>query len=171
MAKSKEHTGFRNGSLFCFNCGSEEKMVFPLPLAKSVSIMKSFSKTHKNCPLTWKEPVPYPELVLTPEAIDKNAKWWMENGERGISSEAMYYFFLKKIPVGNSWPHDPGDFNRCYKLIEAVPQWKHSFYLLEREGETWKNIVNNWDLLSKMLIEWREEKQNKMYEFMKIIGC
>jgi hypothetical protein len=73
-------------------------------------------------------------------------------------------------------PRDPSDFNRCSKLLQAVPQWKTELNKLKPVSETWSKLVDNWDKLETMLIEakvlWSQNKgASEMYEFMKKLGC
>ena len=57
MKKSSGHTGFRNGKLFCFNCGESYDLHYPQPVDMATAMMKQFSKTHSHCSPVWKEPV------------------------------------------------------------------------------------------------------------------
>ncbi len=174
MAKSKSNTGFRNDLLFCFNCGASYDMHLPQPVSMASAMMATFDKTHKHCKKTWTEPVPAPEG----KTVEENATWWLQNGERGMSSETMFFWLnvtnipspLKK-PSGAS-PSDPGDFSRCYKLLQAVPQWKGELHRLKPVSPTWAALVDNWDKLTSMYEEEvQTKKDNGMYEFMEEIRC
>jgi hypothetical protein len=59
-------------------------------------------------------------------------------------------------------PYDPDDFSRCYKLLEAVPEWKSQINKLKRLSPEWNNLVENWSELTDMF----EKKDVRMYEFM-----
>jgi hypothetical protein len=113
-------TTFRNGKLFCTCCGKQETLKLPMPIMEMTGKIEDFDNQHQSCEQTWAEPTADPSL---PE-IDR-AFWWLENGERGLSSETMWHCFMnrKSFPVNH--PHDAGDFSRCYKLLQAVPEWKH----------------------------------------------
>ena len=84
MAKKKDHTGFRNGDLFCFNCGASYKMPLPQPMTMAAALMFQFAKDHKNCKKTWVEPVNEGSELKTET---ENAKWWAENGKIDLSDE------------------------------------------------------------------------------------
>ncbi len=65
------------------------------------------------------------------------------------------------------WPHDPGDFGRCVRLLEAVPELRaHVAALANPEhGPVWNGIANEWDALEGL---FREEapsgKCPKLYQ-------
>jgi hypothetical protein len=175
MKKKTEHTGFRNGDLFCFNCGTAYKMNLPQPVSMASAMMKQFAKDHKNCAKTWVQPV-----MGTDERTERQkAEWWLQNGERGVSSETMFHYLSdQKIRIGKyeSTPSDPDDFKRCSKLLEAVPEWRSKLHLLKPVSPVWEKLVDNWDKLEEMFIEakklWAQNKgASEMYEFMKSLGC
>lgn len=172
MGKKKDNTGFRNGDLFCFNCGQAYKMNLPQPVDMATAIMKQFSKSHKDCPPTWIEPVNEGNTKTELE----NCSWWLINGEHGISSKTMFkYLDDNNLPVqiqSECHPLDPDDFRRCYLLLKAVPQFKDKLYRLKTISKTWSNLVDNWDRLTEMLEEqMRTKSKNGMYDFMDSLGC
>jgi hypothetical protein len=89
--KKKSHTGFRNGDLFCFNCGGSYKMPLPQPLSMAGALMIQFSKDHKDCVKTWTTPVADPALSENERAI-----WWIQNGEHDTSSKRRESFLPQK---------------------------------------------------------------------------
>lgn len=173
--KKQEHTGFRNGDLFCFNCGTSYKMNLPQPIDMAAAMMKQFSKSHKNCAKTWVEPV----SDGNGKTLEENKNWWLINGEHGISSKNMFAVLSGGYAQAQgklSTPCDPDDFKRCSQLLQAVPQWRSELHKLKPISETWSNLVDNWDKLEIMLVEARELRaKNKgakeMYDFMKLLGC
>lgn len=110
--------------------------------------------------------------------IPESAQDWLLKGDRGISSETIFgaitglFINSRKYP-----PSDPSDFYRCYKLIQAVPEWKSELNKVSELSETWKNVIDNWDKLTELLeeqIEWTVkgiDASNGMYDFMKKLGC
>jgi len=169
-------TGFRNGDLFCFNCGTSQKMPLPMPVQLATDFMKSFEKLHKDCEKTWTEP----KNETSEKSEIENALWWLKNGEQGISSKTMFkYLSDDNIPLNinsESHPLDPDDFKRCYKLLKAVPQFKVKLGRMRNISTTWANLVDNWDKLTEMYeenvrTEWKNYKKIGMYEFMKSLGC
>lgn len=172
--KQKGNTGFRNGDLFCFNCGGAFKMTLPKPVTQAAKEMSSFSQLHENCEKTWTEPV----ADANGKTEQENADWWLLNGERGTSSETMFkYLDGRDITKGRmSHPLDPDDFKRCYKLLQAVPQWKSKLYQMRHVSPVWDKLVDNWDKLTEMYErnvkeEWKNYKEIGMYEFMESLGC
>lgn len=176
--KEKGKTGFRNGDLFCFNCGRSYKMTLPQPVTMAAVLMKQFAKDHENCSPSWTEPVN--EVAEKTEV--ENANWWAVNGEHGMSSECMFNQLSKGIQVRrmpsaySTSPSDPDDFSRCYKLLQAVPQWKAKLHEMKSVSEVWSKLVDNWDKLTEMYEEnvktdWKQYKRIGMYEFMKSLGC
>lgn len=174
MAKKKSsgHVSFRNGDLFCYNCGRSYKMNLPQPASMASAMMIQFDKDHKNCAKTWEPPVVDQSLSEIQKAL-----WWMEgyNGERGMSSEVIWNVFYYNIIKGtvnldkkrNDHPHDPDDFKRCYLLLETVPEWKSRLNELKGLSPAWSNLVDNWDQLTYMLQEQMATGEpNGMYEFM-----
>ena len=84
--KKESHTGFRNEKLFCYHCGESQTMPVPIHIEIATAMMKAFEKIHKNCKKTWVEPVNDPEGKGELE----NERWWIANGEHGISSKTMF---------------------------------------------------------------------------------
>lgn len=173
--KVKSHTGFRNGDLFCFNCGRSQKIPFPMEVTLATDFFKSFDKHHKGCAKTWIEPVAMPNEENLSSAIKKNADWWLQYGERGISSETMFHYLSgRRIGQRESTPSDPDDFRRCYLLLKAVPQWKNDLDKLRPVSEVWNKLVDNWDRLTEMLetaMASPSKKATEMYQLMKSLGC
>ncbi len=169
---NKEHTGFRNGDMFCFNCGDSHKMVLPMELGKYSELLVSFGKRHKKCPKTWEEPKIEDSGAKT---VDDKMKWWIDNGEHGTSSKTMYSVMSGQAITSErnfSHPCDPDDFRRCYLLLKAIPEFKKALWRMKIVSETWVNLVDNWDKLTEMLEEqMTTKKANGMYEFMKTLGC
>lgn len=175
--KTKGNSGFRNGELFCFNCGSSQALPLPLDVRLAAEWMKGFAKVHEDCEKTWVEPKADPALDYSETAIKQNAYWWLRNGERGMSSETMFYYFTgNRVGKNETTPSDPDDFRRCYLLLEAVPQWKTQLDKLRKGGEVWCKLVENWDKLTEMMEQniredWKNYKKVGMYELMKSLGC
>ena len=111
--------------------------------------------------------------------ITKNINYWLANGDRGISSEAIVSY-LTGVNIGrifNSHPSDTSDFGRCSKLLKACPEIKAKFYRMKEVSGIWEKLVENWDTLERMLKDAKgQERQTgtndgKMYQFMKSLGC
>lgn len=175
MKKTKGHTGFRNSDLFCFNCGTSQKPPLPLAVNLASEWMKGFEKVHADCAKTWTEPV----SESNGKTEKENADWWLANGEQGMSSKAMFYHLDGRNIAGGyakQHPSDPDDFKRCYKLLQAVPQWKSQLHKLKAVSPVWSNLIDNWDKLTEMYEQnvnecWKNYKKIGMYEFMETLGA
>lgn len=164
-----KHTTIRNSNLFCINCGGEYVIKYPLPITGVGSfseLVKGFNLLHGACKPTWVEP-----KADQQKSVNEKAMWWLNNGHVGQSSKTMWNCFMgnTKFPVNH--PYDPDDFSRCYKLLEAVPEWKNDLSKLKPLSKAWSNLVDNWDKLTEMYElnekqEWKKYKEIGMYEFM-----
>lgn len=158
------HIVFRNQKIFCKNCGGEHNLVLPMDTDKLVKLSDEFSKLHSNCKAVWKQPTVNP--MLPPS---EKADWWLENGERGASSNTMFQFLsgrdigLKRM---YAHPHDVDDFKRCYLLIKTIPEWKSLLNRLAPISPVWKKLVDNWERLSDML---EKNDTDEMYKLMEIL--
>jgi hypothetical protein len=173
--KKSSHTGFRNGDLFCFNCGISQKFPLPMPIKLAAEWLKGFDKTHRDCAKTWVEPVADGNDKSEQENID----WWLKNGEQGLSSQTIFKH-LGGVNLLGQWndthPSDLDDFKRCYKLLQAIPQWKSKLHIMKTVSPVWEKLVDNWDKLSHMYEQnvkedWKNCKKIGMYEFMQSLGC
>lgn len=164
MSKAKiEHVVIRNETLFCLNCGCSQAIPLPMEISVFAAMAKAFEKVHAKCRKTWQAPIADPSW-----SAGRKADFWWENGERGVSSEIMWYVLQgRPNPRHGSHPLDPDDFRRCYLLIKTVPEWKDRLPFLKPLSTAWSNLVDNWDKLTEMLEEqMRTKKDNGMYDLM-----
>lgn len=171
MKKKINHTTLRNNKLLCLNCGGDYPLVFPLPVSGMDSLdMKIgyFNKLHADCKPTWTEPE-----ADQSQSVKEKAMWWIANGHIGNSSKTMWSCLMGSpegsYPINHPYDHD--DFSRCYKLLQAVPEWKAELHKLKPLSKAWSNLVDNWDKLTDMYElnekqEWKKYKEVGMYEFM-----
>jgi hypothetical protein len=167
MAKTKaDHVVMRNGAVFCLHCGREQKIAMPCEISVFSAMAKAFTKSHAKCLKTWEEP-----QADQTQSEKVRMAFWLQNGERGISSETMYHVLSGGKPGPRAChPWDPSDFRRCYLLLKTVPEWKEKLHLLKPLSESWANLVDNWDKLTEMLEEQMKTKRaNGMYEFMQTL--
>ena len=170
MAK-KVNTELRNSTLICLNCGGKYQIKLPIGIKEMTKKIDSFNSLHEGCEKTWEEP-----KVDQSKDVEEKAMWWIANGFVGMSSKTMWNCFMNitKFPINH--PHDPDDFSRCYKLLEAVPEWKEKSNMrkLKKLSEPWSNLVDNWDKLTEMYEKnvkenWENYKEIGMYEFMQTL--
>lgn len=84
---------------------------------------------------------------------EKRMMQWLANGNRGSSSNTMF-----EVITGikcqdydyQDHPYDQGDFGRCKKLIDLIPELKDGFEKLSKLSKAWKNIIANWDKLCEL---------------------
>lgn len=75
---------------------------------------------------------------------------WYLNGEKGISSEAIY----DRLTYGSTradWfsnhPSDPSDFRRCELLLRRVPDFRERFADMAGESPVWAALVARWAVI------------------------
>ena len=161
---SKQHT------LLCTNCGSEQALARPMRIDKFSETTKQFQKDHAACPKTWQ--LPEPPKYSNELSKDQRIMQWLASGHRGISSNTMLQVITGIVAesghFGLSHPHDPADFNRCHKLLEAVPELREGFPKLAAKSKAWKALLEHWDELTEMLKDQiATGKANGMYERMR----
>jgi hypothetical protein len=145
-------TFLKNNNLFCDKCGEKFIIKYPIEIKKIVKKAKSFEALHESC-------------NIDKDLINK-ANEWLKIGEANSSSITMWNcLMLKPKFYLISYPKDPDDFSKCYKLLEAIPEWKAKLYYLKRISPVWWRLVDNWDKLTEM----HENKDKDMYNFMKKI--
>ena len=164
-----EHVTLKNGKLFCNNCGVSHNVSHPIEAQALVNKTDLFSKLHSDCPKTYVEPKP----DLTKGTKEK-AMWWINFGSTGMSSKTMWNCFMGNKDFRINHPYDPDDFSRCYKLLEAVPEWKDQLHKLKPLSKEWSNLVDNWPKLTSMYeqnvrTEWKNSESIGMYAFMQTL--
>ncbi len=170
---STERTGFRNDDLFCYNCGGSHKINYPMSTKEFAEITKNFSKLHAKCKSTWVEP----EVDMS-KTVKERAEWWIINGETGASSKVIWRCLTTGVSTfeNPSHPLDPDDFKRCYKLLEAIPEWKSEIHKLKSLSKIWSNLVDNWNKLTEMYEQnvkenWVNYEAIGMHKLMNSLGC
>ena len=152
-------TFLKNNNLFCDKCGGEFIIKYPIGIKEMVEKIKAFEKLHNDCEQTYEEP----KIDMSRELLDR-AYQWVAIGETGLSSKTMWNRLMsveRGYPIHH--PHDPDDFSRCYKLLEAIPEWKSQISKLKTLSPVWDRLVDNWNELTDMF----EKKDSSMYKFMR----
>jgi hypothetical protein len=70
----------------------------------------------------------------------------------GRSSQAMA-FKACDIEFVIDAPRDAGDFNRCLKLLAAVPEIKAHIQKIATLSDEWSEVIENWDSIEATFIE------------------
>jgi len=113
------------------------------------------------------------QLLENPkQTLPEKAIQWIASGNIGARSMTMWNCLIGNTNFGRSSPSDPGDFGRCYRLLEFVPEWKSEIYKLKSLSKRWSVLIDNWDELTKMYklcTQYPSEKGywESMYKFMK----
>lgn len=71
------------------------------------------------------------------------AKWAL-SGTTGASAETMARHLMGMTTEGD-YPHDGGDFGRCERLLEAVPEFRDRLPEMAQVNAYWAALVENWD--------------------------
>lgn len=118
------------------------------------------------------------QTKLIPEAgkfeentIEYEAKYWLENGEQGLSSLSLCYNLcgdkikeeMKKNGMSSyiDYPRDSGDFGRCYKFFNMVPKAKENLSNMKAVSNEWFKLVNVWDKLTENYEKLLSAKKNE----------
>lgn len=65
-------------------------------------------------------------------------------------------------------PHDPGDFGRCSRMFEHLPQWKGRLGEVSAAFPKWEPFVREWDKMEGLYQRDLESgKSPELYELMK----
>lgn len=88
---------------------------------------------------------------MTPADIPKLGDWLLA-GDTGVSSETMAAIALGATVASSTrrWglgdaPHDPSDFGRCYRLVQAVPSIRQDFERIAQAVPAFRAILREWD--------------------------
>lgn len=106
---------------------------------------------------------------MTPK---QKALQWIVGGDTGISSETLWATMMGVKRDWPSYPHDPSDIGRCFRLLKLIPSWKKRLGEMRRLGPCWRVLVKHWDELEKMMdeevgIDWSKGRSApKTYERM-----
>jgi hypothetical protein len=84
---------------------------------------------------------------LNQAAID-----WIVGGDTGTSSMAIWAHMMGATPKrwGWSYPSDGGDFGRCARLLERVPEWKERLPEMAARSPAWAALVPHWSELTRL---------------------
>ena len=98
---------------------------------------------------------------------------WLRDGDRGTSSDAIVTK-LTGLNLCKPWemysPSDPSDFERCLKLLIAVPELIPQMHEMIDVSPQWKQIITHWDELTQLYYEeCKTGSCQKLYDRMKAI--
>jgi hypothetical protein len=99
--------------------------------------------------------------------IDKRLLEWLCCGDVGVSSKAIVFVMYGLSPeaiLKDNWtpyPHDSGDFGRCYKLLKIFPEWEKRIKEMGCLGKIWAGIASAWNELETL---YEQDNHEKLYK-------
>jgi hypothetical protein len=77
---------------------------------------------------------------------------WLLTGETGVSSKTMVCAALGIAPKDKTcnWPHDMGDFGRCWKLVKVVPELRDHFSTIAGLSPAWASVIREFDTIGAL---------------------
>ena len=94
-------------------------------------------------------------------------KAWLASDDTGQSSRYMAYICAGGPLYSNYYPHDVGDFGRCYRFLRAVPKARENLYRLKACGGVWASYVDHWEEMERLYEEEQPTgKAPKLYALM-----
>jgi hypothetical protein len=101
--------------------------------------------------------------TVAPVTVERLVKWVL-SGDTGISSKAIVGV-MEGVAPSDSFhgchPSDGGDFGRCYRLLEAIPEYKTRMAEMKCVSPEWSVLVDHWEELTEL---YRQD--GKMYQRM-----
>lgn len=133
-------------SLFCLHCGKREGPLFPLAISKKrlaafTATTKAFEDEHKGCKET--ETSPSKRKWTRPED-------WLHGHDTGTSSLTIYTVMTGQRVERTSYPLDPDDFGRCYRLLKLFPEWRLRLAEVAARFKEWRPLVREWTRLTAL---------------------
>lgn len=96
---------------------------------------------------------------------------WSRSGDTGTSSKTIASV-LGELPWMGAFdpcvPCDPGDFGRCYRLLERMPEWRARLGEVADRYPAWRPLVREW---ARMEVMYREDlptgESARLYDLMR----
>jgi hypothetical protein len=70
---------------------------------------------------------------------------WALSGSTGASASAIVYNLAGVGAESGCYPHDSGDFERCERVLNAVPELRQMFGKMSEVNQYWAALVLRWD--------------------------
>lgn len=104
----------------------------------------------------------------TPSKPRQGLNAWLASDDTGSSSKYMAHILAGGPTAPYAHPHDPSDFGRCHRFLEAVTQRKP---LLRMAGKSpqWRSLVAEWSALTALWTMDTDRSRRKIWERMKKI--
>ncbi len=102
--------------------------------------------------------------------MDTNEKIirWFLSGDTGRSSIAIVSQMtgIQQSGRGSDYPRDAGDFGRCHRLLEAVPEFRARIEEMAQRSPQWAELVKRWDTLAQLYLTDRSAMYVKMRKIL-----
>ena len=96
---------------------------------------------------------------------------WILSNDTGTSSKAIWAVMMgvgTDKEFDNGTPSDPSDFGRCYRLLEAFPDWKARLNEVAARYPRWKAMISSWEECERLYLrDLPTGKCSELYELMK----
>ena len=78
--------------------------------------------------------------------MNTKALQWITGSDTGTSSKTLWAVMMAAVADGGRYarPYDVGDFGRCYRLLELVPEWKTRLAEVAARFPEWTPLVREW---------------------------
>ena len=96
---------------------------------------------------------------------EKRALHWIIGGDTGISSIAIWAVMTGQVEMGahgvsgfliHDVPKDAGDFGRCHRLLEFIPEWKGRLHEVGEVIPRWQPFVREWKAMEDLYLKSRD---------------
>lgn len=85
---------------------------------------------------------------------------WMMSGDTGTSSKTILHVMEgTPAPAWVDVPHDPSDFGRCHRLLEAFPAYRARMGEVAEKYPAWIGLVREWDALTALYVAAKSASQ------------
>lgn len=82
--------------------------------------------------------------------ISERANEWICSDDTGTSSKTIWAVMQRTKARDRDVPYDAGDFGRCYRLLELIPEWRARLDDVARAQPAWVGIVREWAKLEAL---------------------
>lgn len=96
---------------------------------------------------------------------------WLAGADRGISSNTIVQALTGRVLLtdfGPDVPHDAGDFGRCRRLLEAVPEFRPRLAEVAALYPAWGPFVEAWDELTDLHLKGKWKELNRRIEVIDV---
>lgn len=104
-------------------------------------------------------------FFLTPELGTRIAHWAL-GGDTGVSSETIACVAMGITAEQHQYrfdiPADSGDFGRCHRLLQAIPELRAALPLVVAACPKWGPLVEVWDELTALYEQ--DQAEEPIYE-------